>query len=261
MVDEISKLYLSEDEFESFIRYVGSLLDNSSFSGLCYSFIFSSLEVTYLKDQTETKNKRNISFIPLANPGLNIALNILSQPDSADEFLSYNNYQTLLWMASSHWRSLEAIRNHLTRLKKMSNLSDMVDLVLSTVPPSFTLQSGEDCIARSISADYLDWDFVITSNLTLEQCVSHGYFKNSTEESQNCRVIPVVSVLMVEQWARENSNNSHLACLFRRMFQLDTSGSDCYTFEKFHCYWEAIRYYSLNKVLSETKVDYITKYF
>jgi hypothetical protein len=52
---------------------------------------------------------------------------------------------------------------------------------------------------------------------------------------------------MIFHWAKKISTTQthhHLALLLNKLFTIDISGPDCYTYEKFHIIWEAIRCYS-----------------
>jgi hypothetical protein len=145
---------------------------------------------------------------------------------------------------------LEVLHDVLAELKSDTSmrLSELVNYVLARIPhgPLPDDERGEMLVVQSVCAVELSWgEHILRSGFTFESCLSRGYFINSTDHRDAVTAIPIMSVLMIEQWARPKDTRFHLATLFCRLFHLDESGGDCYTYEKFHCYWEAIRHYSL----------------
>lgn len=241
MVDEVSKLGLPEKEFDLLMNLIGTIIDQSSSLGPCFSVIMSSLEVTSLKNRVLTKSKRAIGFIPLPSPGIKVAISLF---ENEVDFDANVDLFTVIWMSSCHWRTLKAIKKNLHSFQDMK-FSSIVDIVLKeSLSGNFPDDFGEKCIVQAILASPVQWDTVLQCGQSFESCVSQGYFINSTTDQDN-RAIPIVSVLMVQAWATNLFASNHLALLLKEMFKLDCSRGDPFTYEIFHCYWEAIRYYSL----------------
>jgi hypothetical protein len=171
-----------------------------------------------------------------------------------------------LCLASFHWRSLEAIKANITTINLKNTFSDMVDYVLpKIVTPSWTKERGELLLLESILAIPCSFQNKLQCGSTFEECISCGYYINSTTnqdlDQSLYRAIPIVSCLHVEKWARSFHTENHLAFLFFRLFQLDTNGTDCYTYEKFHAYWEAIHYYALVKSIDKPESVKLSKLY
>lgn len=247
LVDEIAKLRLEEKEFTSMISSIVWIMDCSQSLAPCYSVLISSLEVIDLKNRLRTTIQRGISFIPLPYPGMKIAIKLFEKDI---DFSSPNDLNAVVWMASCHWRSLKAIKMTLPELQRLKSFSSIVDRVLKcSLSCTFPVELGEKCIVEAVLAKPVAWDTVLLCGKTFQDCVAHGYFVNSATD-QDRRAIPIVSVLKIEEWARVGLlRENHLARLFAEMFKTDSPRGDCFTYEIFHCYWEAIRYYSI--VVSE----------